>query len=140
MNKYRIIYVFFFLICILLFSQGCTEKRGKDFFSFVKEIYPQTSQYVENNENFLVIKNVSLEEFNALTGKFKNNNFEQWHNLDNSAGFIIGVDEKIVFRGANKKEIIYSKSKVMYGKYIPVILFDVSKETLFCVLSTDLGG
>ena len=95
---------------------------------------------MENNENFLVIKNVSLEEFNALTGKFKNNNFEQWHNLDNSAGFIIGVDEKIVFRGANKKEIIYSKSKVMYGKYIPVILFDVSKETLFCVLSTDLGG
>ena len=68
------------------------------------------------------------------------NNFAQWHKLDNSAGFIIGVDGKIVFKGTNEKAIIYSKSKEKNRKYIPIILLDINEKALYCVLSTDLGG
>ena len=87
-----------------------------------------------------VYKNISLEEFYSSKDKLLKNNFAQWHKLDNSAGFIIGVDGEIFFKGTTEKAIIYSKSNEKNSKYIPIILLDINEETLYCVLSTDFGG
>lgn len=140
MNKCQITYIFIFLIYTLLFLQGCTETHRDKFFNFIKEIYPKTSQCEKNNKKVLIINNISLEEIKALTDKLYKNNFGQWYKLDSSAGFIIGVDGETIFKGTSKKAIIYSKSKIKYGKYVPVILFDINEKSLYCVLSTDLGG
>ena len=139
MNKYQIVYFFLISIYIFLFLQGCSQRCDEDFFYFIKEIYPKASYNLKNNKVY-IIKNISLEEFYSSKDKLLKNNFVQWHKLDNSAGFIIGVDGKIVFKGTNEKAIIYSKSNKKNRKYIPIILLDINEETLYCVLATDLGG
>lgn len=139
MNKYQIVYFFLISICIFLFSQGCSQRCDEDFFYFIKEIYSKAS-YKQNNNKVYIIKNISLEEFYSSKDKLLKNNFAQWHKLDNSAGFIIGVAGEIVFKGTTEKAIIYSRSNEKNSKYIPIILLDINEETLYCVLSTDFGG
>ena len=139
MNKYQIVYFFLISICIFLFSQGCSQRCDEEIFYFIKEIYSKAS-YKLNNNKVYIIKNISLEEFYSSKDKLLKNNFAQWHKLDNSAGFIIGVDGEIVFKGTTEKAIIYSRSNEKNSKYIPIILLDINEETLYCVLSTDFGG
>ena len=141
MNKYQIVYFFLISICIFLFSQGCSQRCDEDFFYFIKEVYPEESYKLKKiNNKVYIIKNISLEEFYSSKDKLLKNNFTQWHKLDNSAGFIIGVDGEIFFKGTTEKAIIYSKSNEKNSKYIPIILLDINEETLYCVLATDFGG
>lgn len=134
-------YIFFsFRYVYFYFHRGAPKDVMKIFFYFIKEIYSKASYKQKNNNKVYIIKNISLEEFYSSKDKLLKNNFAQWHKLDNSAGFIIGVDGEIVFKGTTEKAIIYSRSNEKNSKYIPIILLDINEETLYCVLSTDFGG
>ena len=106
MNKYQIVYFFLISICIFLFSQGCSQRCDEDFFYFIKEIYPKASYKLKKiNNKVYIIKNISLEEFYSSKDELLKNNFAQWHKLDNSAGFIIGVDGEFFLREQLKKQL-----------------------------------
>ena len=140
MNKHiKLVLYLAIVISIATWNWGC-NKEQQTYFQELTTIFDELGKQVVSAGHVTIICDVSEQELESHNLVLENMGFHNWNLLLSSEGFLLKTNQQIIFTGNKLKPIMYCVSSTRIGKYTPVILLDKISKTLYCVLSTDVGG